>query len=217
MTSHVISINAGKPREVDWHGRPVLTSIWKAAVAGPVIVKRLNLDGDQQSDLTVHGGEKKAVYVYPSEHYGYWRSELPGMDLPWGAFGENFTTAGLLEENILIGARLHIGSADFLVTQPRTPCFKLGIRFGRPEMVRRFLVSRRSGFYLSVLKKGLVGAGDAIEFRASEARGITVSDVVSLYSSDAENQELLRRASELAPLPEAWRDYFRKRLWKPDA
>src|SRR5882724_12583457 len=155
----VLSVNVGSPREVQWQGRPVRTSIWKSPVTGPVIVKTLNLDGDQQADLTVHGGEKKAVYVYPSEHYALWRAELPGVDLPWGAFGENLTTEGLMEDSVHIGDRFRIGSAELVVTQPRMPCFKLGIRFGRPDIVKRFLRSGRTGFYLTVTREGQVEAG----------------------------------------------------------
>jgi MOSC domain-containing protein YiiM len=142
----LLSVNVGMPREVDWHGRFVRTSIFKSPVLGSVRVATLNLEGDKQSDLTVHGGVHKAIYAYPSEHYLLWREELPDLDLPWGAFGENFTTEGLLEEAVHIGDRLRVGSAEFVVTQPRMPCFKLGIRFGRPEIVKRFLQSGRSGF-----------------------------------------------------------------------
>jgi MOSC domain-containing protein YiiM len=213
----LLSVNVGLPREVDWHGKSVRTSIWKNPVEGPVRVGLLNLEGDRQSDLSVHGGPDKAVYAYPSEHYSYWRLELPGMELPWGAFGENLTTQGVLEEKVQIGDRLRIGSAEFIVTQPRMPCFKLGIRFGRPDMVKRFLRSGRSGFYLSVLHEGQVAARSSIDYVAGEQHGVTVSDVVSLYTTDAENQELLRRVSDLPALPEGWRDYFRKRLWEPDA
>ncbi len=131
-------------------------------------------------------------------------------------FGENFTTQGLLEETVQIGDRLRIGSAQFTVTQPRMPCFKLEIRFGRPDMVKRFLRSGRSGFYVSVLREGSVAGGDAIE-RVAGSTGITVRDIVSLYGTDADNQPLLRRVSELDALPKGWRDYFRKRLWQPDA
>lgn len=212
----LISVNVGGPREVDWRGQRVWTSIWKGPAAGKVRARTLNLDGDQQSDLSVHGGVDKAVYVYPSEHYSYWRKEIPGVELPWGAFGENFTTQGLLENEVQIGDRLRIGSAEFVVTQPRMPCFKLGIRFGRADMLKRFLQSGRSGFYLSVAHEGDVAAGDAIEYIGAKS-GVHVSDIVSLYGTDADNQELLRRVSELSALPEAWRDYFRKRLWAPDA
>ena len=212
----LISVNVGRPQDIIAGGKTVRTSIWKNPVQGRVHVSTLNLDGDQQSDLSVHGGVDKAVYLYPSEHYSYWRTQLPDLDLPWGAFGENFTTEGLLEETVHIGDRLRIGSAHFVVTQPRMPCFKLGIRFNRPDIVKRFLQSGRAGFYLAVLAEGEVTAGDSIELLARDENGITVADVISLYRTDATNQELLRRATELASLPKAWRDYFRKRLWNPD-
>jgi MOSC domain-containing protein YiiM len=213
---NVLSINVGLPRDVEWRGQIVQTSIFKEPVEGTVKVRRLNLDGDQQSDLTVHGGAEKAVYVYPSEHYEFWRQELPGFELPWGAFGENFTTTGLDEQSVHIGDRLRIGSAEFVVTQPRMPCYKLGIRFGRADMVKRFLRSGRTGFYLAVTGEGEVAAGDAVSVLARHPDAVTIADVVSLYASDADNQELLRRVSGLAALPEDWRDYFRKRLWQPD-
>jgi MOSC domain-containing protein YiiM len=212
----VASINAGLPREVQWHGKTVLTSIFKAPVSGPVRVRRLNLEGDQQSDLSVHGGADKAAYVYPAEHYPFWRSELPAVALSWGAFGENFTTEGLLEDAIRIGDRLRIGSAEFVVTQPRMPCFKLAIRFDRKDIVKRFLRSGRTGFYLSVSQAGEVSAGDPITLVARDAAAITVADIVGLHTADSANQDLLRRASELPALPDGWRDYFRKRLWNPD-
>ena len=214
---NVVSVNVGLPREVDWRGRKILTSIWKSPVTGSVKVALLNLDGDQQSDLTVHGGVDKAVYVYPSEHYEYWRTELPGFELPWGAFGENLTTTGLFEDQVQIGDRLRIGSAEFVVTQPRMPCFKLGIRFGRADMVKRFMKSERSGFYLAVTREGQVTAGDAIEYLSHDEHGVRVRDIVALYGSDADNQEMLRRVTDLPALPESWRDYFRKRLWEPDS
>ena len=180
-------------------------------------VERENLEGDRQSDLTVHGGPEKAIYVYPSEHYAFWRAELPDMDLGWGAFGENLTSVGLLEPEVMIGDELHIGSAAFRVTQPRMPCFKLGIRFGSDEMVKRFLHSGRTGFYLAVVREGDVGAGDAIDITAHNPAGLSVADVTALYGRDAENQTLLRRAVDSPALPEDWREYFRKRLWEPDA
>jgi MOSC domain-containing protein YiiM len=213
----LLSINVGLPRDVDWRGKTVRTSIFKSPVLGRVRVTRLNVEGDQQSDLSVHGGTEKAVYAYPSEHYAFWREELPGLDLPWGAFGENFTTEGLLEGSVRIGDRLRVGSAEFVVTQPRMPCFKLGIRFGRPGMVKRFQRSGKSGFYLAVLQEGEVAAGDSFELIARDEPGVTVTEVVDLYTADAANQDLLRRVSELPALPEGWREYFRKRLWEPDA
>ena len=213
----VVSINVGLPREVEWRGKTVRTSIFKEPVAGRVRVERLNVEGDRQSDLTVHGGADKAVYAYPAEHYAFWREDLPGMDLPWGAFGENFTTEGLIEDSVRIGDQLRVGSAEFVVTQPRMPCFKLGIRFGRPDMVKRFLHSGRTGFYLAVAREGEVAASDVVSLVARNDHAITVADIVGLYTADATNQDLLRRAAELPALPEGWREYFRKRLWEPDA
>lgn len=183
----LLSVNVGLPRELDWRGHRVRTSIWKSPVEGPVRVHRLNLEGDEQSDLSVHGGAEKAVYAYPSEHYEHWRRELSAMDLPWGAFGENFTTEGLLEDVVKIGDRLRVGSAEFLVTQPRLPCYKLGVRFDRVDMVKRFLKGGRTGFYLAVSREGAVASGDPIEFAGRDDHDVTVAD------------------------------YFRTRLWEPDA
>ena len=209
---NVVSINVGLPRDVQTENDVVLTSIFKAPVAGRVRVGRLNLDGDRQSDLAVHGGIHKAVYVYPAEHYAFWRGELPAAELPWGAFGENLTTAGLREDTTCIGDRFRIGSAEFTVTQPRMPCFKLGIRFGRPDMVKRFLQSGRSGFYLSVSQEGDVAAGDPVTVLSHDDGGLTVADLVALYTAKAPDNDLLRRASELHALPEGWRDHFRNRI-----
>jgi MOSC domain-containing protein YiiM len=171
----VVSVNVGLPRQVEWHGRTITTSIWKAPVAGRVRVGRLNLQGDRQSDRRVHGGRDKAVYAYPSEHYAYWREQLPGAELSWGAFGENLTVAGLLEEQVHVGDRLRAGSAELVVTQPRTPCYKLGLRHDRPELVRCFLESGRSGFYLAVVREGDVAAGDAIERTAGDPLGPSIA------------------------------------------
>jgi MOSC domain-containing protein YiiM len=212
----VVALSVGLPREVEWRGNTVLTSIFKTPADRRLRVSTLNFEGDEQSDLTVHGGVDKAVYAYPSEHYEHWRRELPDADLPWGVFGENLTTEGLLED-VRIGDRFRIGSAEFVVTQPRLPCFKLGIRFGRPDILKRMLQSGRTGFYFSVAREGEVGAADEIEPIARAAEGLTVADVVNLYTVDARNQEMLRRATETTGLPESWRDYFRKRLWDPDA
>src|SRR5438552_14961524 len=183
----LISVNVGLPREIGVSGKTVRTSIWKNPVQGRVYVSTLNLDGDQQSDLSVHGGVDKAVYLYPSEHYSYWRTQLPEVDLPWGAFGENFTTDGILEDQIKIGDRIRVGSAEFMVTQPRMPCYKLGIRFNRRDMVKRFLESKRTGFYLAVLREGEVEEGDAIEFIERQESGVTITEIVCLYSTDSRN------------------------------
>jgi MOSC domain-containing protein YiiM len=211
------AISVGRPKEVEWHGRAGRTSIFKALVTGRVHVGRENIAGDQQSDLTAHGGPDKAVYAYPSEHYVPWRLELPDAELPWGAFGENFTTEGLLEGDVWIGDRYRIGTAEFQVSQPRIPCYKLQVRFGRLDMVKRFEQSGRNGFYLRVEREGDVGAGDAIERIGRDERELTVADVVALYTSDARNQPLLERASDHPSLPASWRDYFRKRLRESNA
>ena len=208
----LISVNVGLPREIAVDGKIVRTSIWKSPIQGRVHVSTLNLDGDQQSDLSVHGGVDKAVYLYPSEHYSYWRNQLPDAELPWGAFGENFTSQDILENQIRIGDRIRIGSADFMVTQPRMPCFKLGIRFNRRDMVKRFFESQRTGLYLSVIREGEVNNGDAIEFIEKQETGVTITDIMNLYSIDSRNQELLRRATEVPALPQSWKDFFRKRL-----
>ena len=213
----LVAVSVGRPREIIWRGKAVRTSIWKSPVTGKVRVRTLNLEGDEQSDLSVHGGADKAVYVYPSEHYTYWREELPGVELPWGAFGENLTSEGLFEAEVQIGDRLRVGTAEFVVTQPRLPCFKLGIRFNRPDLVKEFFRSRRTGFYVSVLREGYVSAGDPIEMTARDDHGVTVADIVELYAHGAENEVLLRRAVEVTALPESWRAHFRERLWEPDA
>ena len=210
----IISVNVGLPRLVLRNGEPVSTGIFKEPVAGRVMVRTLNLDGDRQSDLSVHGGPEKAVYGYPSEHYDFWKRELPDMDLPWAIFGENFTTTGLFETEINIGDKFRVGTAEVMVTQPRMPCYKLGIRFGRVDIIKRFLVSERTGFYLSVLKEGEVGAGDEIELLERNAAGVKVVEVTRLYSSDKDNVDVLRRLIALKELPESWREYLQRRLEK---
>jgi MOSC domain-containing protein YiiM len=208
----ILSVNVGMPRLVMRDGEPVSTGIFKEPVAGRVKLRTLNLDGDRQADLSVHGGPEKAVYLYPSEHYEFWKRELPEMDLPLGMFGENFTTEGLLETETNVGDTFRVGSAEVMVTQPRMPCYKLGIRFGRTDIIKRFLISERSGFYLSVLQEGEVGAGDEFELIAKNAAGVTVVDVTRLFSSDKGNVDLMRRAIATEALPESWREYFVKRL-----
>lgn len=212
----LLSISVGRPRDVAAKGKTVRTSIFKDPVSGRIFVNRTNVAGDEQADLKVHGGPDKAVYAYPAEHYSFWRTELDHPELGWGAFGENLTTEGLTEDRVCIGDHFRVGSVELTVTQPRMPCYKLGIRLGRSDIVKRFLASGRTGFYLSVLREGEIGAGDTIERIARAEHGITVADVTALYGADAKNQELLRRVSELPALPAGWRDYFRKRLWNPD-
>jgi MOSC domain-containing protein YiiM len=210
----IVSVNVGLPREVNWQGKVVTTGIFKEPVEGSIMMRRLNLDGDAQADLTVHGGASKAVYAYPSEHYVYWRTELPGVDLPWGMFGENFTTEGLLEEAVYIGDKFRIGETEVMVTEPRMPCYKLGIKFGRADIIKRFLASRRTGFYFAVLREGMVGAGDAAELVGREQQEINVADITRLYAFEKNDLKSLRRAIEIEALPENWKGYFQHQLEK---
>jgi len=208
----LISLNVGLPRLVLRNGEPVSTGIFKTAVEGRIKLGTLNLAGDRQADLSVHGGPSKAVYGYPSEHYEYWKSELPGLELPWGMFGENFTTEGLFEAELSIGDKFRIGTAQIMVTQPRMPCYKLGLRFGRPDILRKFLQSERSGFYFAVLQEGEVAAGDQFELVEKNSHGVTVSDITRLFARDKENISLMRRALEVEALPDSWRRYFEAQL-----
>ncbi len=204
----VLSVNVGLPREVVWKGKTVTTGIFKEPVEERIAMRTLNLDGDRQADLTVHGGADKAVYAYASEHYVYWKGELPDRELPWGMFGENLTTEGLLEDAVNIGDQFRIGSAKVAVTQPRMPCYKLAVKFGRDDIIRRFLQSGRTGFYFAVLEEGIVEAGDKIELIVRDKNNVAVADISRLYVSEKENVELMRRAVEVEALPESWRGYF---------
>jgi MOSC domain-containing protein YiiM len=213
-SGQLLSINVGRPRIVMRDGEPVSTAIFKTPVTGRVKLQTLNLEGDRQADPSVHGGPTKAVYVYPVEHYDYWRGELPGMELPWGMFGENFTTRGLNESEINIGDTFQVGTSIVMVTEPRMPCYKLGIRFGRADILKRFLASERTGFYLSVKQEGDVAAGDSINLIERAEHSVRVSDITRLYGRDKNNRELLVRATQVAALPESWREYFQRRLDK---
>lgn len=207
----IISLNVGLPRLITYRGQQIETGIYKKPVVGPVWLRRLNLDGDRQADLTVHGGPNKAAYAYPSEHYEFWHKELPGMKLPWGMFGENFTTKDILESELHIGDRLQIGSAIIMARQPRVPCDKLAAKFHRKDIVPRFLSSGRSGFYFSVEQEGTVAAGDSFQFLSREPEGITVAEMNRLFAEDRYNEELLEKAIKTPALPEDWRDYFHRR------
>jgi MOSC domain-containing protein YiiM len=216
----IVSLNVGLPRDVLWHGRTVTTGIYKEPVEGRVRLRTLNLDGDRQADLTVHGGQHKAVYCYPIAHYDYWKKELPGRDLPLAIFGENFTIDGLLENSVHLGDQFLVGSAEVVVTQPRLPCYKLGVRFNSDDMVKRFLASGRSGFYLAVTREGEVGAGDEIQPIAQDPNAVPVSEITRLYIAKRFSHEdvaSLRRALLVAALPASWKDYFRDRLAKANA
>jgi MOSC domain-containing protein YiiM len=201
MSMKVLSVNVGLPREVEW----------KEPVAGPVAVRRDNLDGDRQADLTVHGGPNKAVYGYASEHYPYWRKQFPNMELPWGVFGENLTTEGVSEDSLHIGDVVRVGSAVLRVVQPRQPCYKLQIRFGRDDIIQRFLVSGRSGFYFSIVQEGAVEAGSVIEVVSRDENQVTIADIHRLYLGVVPDPELLQRALRVPVLPEGLRGSLVKR------
>jgi len=220
MEMKVVTVSCGLPREVVWHGMTVSTGIFKRPVDGRVKLRKLNLDGDRQADLTVHGGEAKAAYCYPVEHYDYWRKELAGRTLDPANFGENFTTSGLLEDAVHIGDRFSIGSTEVVVTQPRLPCYKLGIRFESDEMVKRFLASGRTGFYVSVAGEGEVGAGDEIRSVGRDPNGVPVPEITRLYVTkrfDGQDVASVERALKVAALPESWKQYFRERIERTQA
>src|SRR5579863_3214333 len=214
----LLSVSIGLPREVTWRGMTVSTGIFKDPVSGRIPLRRLNLDGDRQADLTVHGGEHKAVYCYPIEHYEFWKRELHGFPLPMGVFGENFTVEGMLEETIHLGDRFAIGSAEVVITQPRLPCYKLGIRFGSVNMVNRFFSSARTGFYLAVVREGEVGAGDEIRLVERDPNAVPLSDIFRLYAKKeyaGADVSIIDRISRVAAVPDDWKEYLRKRIAQP--
>ena len=208
----LISLNVARPRLAVYKGATINSGIFKEPVAGPVQLSTLNLEGDRQADLSVHGGPNKAVYAYPAEHYTYWQNELPGVNLPWGMFGENFTTSGLSENELHVGDRFQIGSATVMVRQPRVPCYKLAAKFQRDDILERFLHSGRSGFYFSVEQEGSVAAGGPFKLLSQDRHGITIAEMNRLFVSEKYNRELLQKALDTASLPEEWHEYFSRRL-----
>ena len=208
----VESVNVGQPREVLWKRRRVLTGLFKEQVSGRVAIRRLNLDGDRQADLRVHGGPDMAVYLYPAEYYAFWHEQYPEMELPWGMFGENLTIWGLRDDSVYIGDRLQVGSAQLVVTQPRMPCYKLALKFGHDDVLKRMLQSGFSGFYCAVLQEGDVAAGDRIRLLHRDQHAVSVLDIVRLHGEGKHDVNLLRRALAVEALPQNWRDYFLERL-----
>ena len=208
----VLSVNIGLPREVIWRSKSIATGIYNEPVTGRVPLRKLNLDGDRQADLRVHGGPEKAVYAYPAEFYELWSHERPELDFGPGVFGENLTTEGLIDDDVSIGDRFRIGTAELVVTQPRLPCFKLGIKMARDEFVTEFLERGLLGFYFAVVKEGEVAAGDPIVELERHPQGFRVTEVARLYARDRDDIEGMRRAAALNALPQGWRDYFRKRV-----
>jgi MOSC domain-containing protein YiiM len=207
----VISVNVGLPRELLIDERSVATGIFKTPVAGLVRVRTLNLDGDRQADLTVHGGADKAVYLYPSEHYAFWQQDL-SQQLGWGALGENLSVSGLTEDAISIGDHLGIGTAVLQVTQPRLPCFKLAAKFQRDDIIKRFLDSRRTGFYARVLEEGELQAGDPIFLLQEEPQRVTIRELTDLYVTKHPRRSRINRALSVDALSAAWREHFSRLL-----
>ena len=205
----LLSVSVGQPRQIVVDDRLVRTSILKLPVTGRIPIRNNNLAGDAQSDLSVHGGRAKAIYANPYEHYAFWREQLPEAELPWGAFGENLTTEGLLEDRVCIGDHLRCGTVELVVTQPRLPCFKLGIRFGRADMVKRFQQSGRSGFYFAIVVEGELRAGDPIELTPAAHARVSVRDVVRAFIEGTDDARLLGTLAGLPALPEGWREHFR--------
>lgn len=207
----LISVNVGLPCEMNWKGKSVTTGIFKRSIEGRVMMRLLNIDGDRQADLTVHGGVDKAIYGYSSEHYAYWQQELPNIELPWGAFGENLTIEGLSESGVNIGDRFRIGTAELMATQPRFPCFKLNLKFDRDDMAKRFLDSRLSGVYFSVVKEGEIGANDTVELVHQDEHNVTIADVVQIYRREAD-EDLVQRAVQVPALASTLRDEFQQQI-----
>jgi len=208
----ILSVNVSLPKEVDFEGQKVTTGIFKKSIDGRIMLRTLNLDGDKQADLTVHGGPDKAVYAYPIEHYEFWRKVYPDMEMPNGMFGENFTIEDLMESEVSVGDSFEIGSSKVIATQPRMPCYKLGVKFGRMDVLKKFLASGRSGIYFKVLEEGEVGAGDPIIQIKKDTIRVGITDIVRLYSSDREDIGMMRRAVKVEALPEGWRDYFLEQI-----
>ena len=208
----IISVNVGRPRLIPWKGQIYSTGIFKDPVAGRVMLRKTNFDGDRQADLSAHGGPDKAAYGYPSEHYAYWRDILGRQDLPWGFFGENLTTEGMLETEISVGDQFRVGSAVVMAKTPRIPCLKLAAKFNRDTMIKDFLHSGYSGFYFSVVEEGEIGAGDQFQFLGGETPTLSIAEVNQLYISPASNLELLERATQVKSMPASWRDYFQAKL-----
>jgi MOSC domain-containing protein YiiM len=207
----ILSLNVGSPRTVNFRGQKVTTGIFKEPIKGRINLRRLNLDGDKQADLTVHGGVDKAVYSYPAEHYDYWKKHLSRIELPWGMFGENFTTEGLLEDQVNIGNEYQIGSATLAVTQPRMPCYKLGIKFGRMDIIKQFMNSKKTGFYFKVLKEGDVEVGDTIDLIKNDKNNVTVLDIMRVANGE-EDIDVMQRAIKIETLAEGWKQEFSDKL-----
>ena len=211
----VVSVNVGLPRIVKFGKETVTTGIFKNPVDKRINLKKLNLEGDRQSDLTVHGGPDKAV-SYPFEYYDFWKKEFPDISFNWGMFGENLTTEGLFESKVNVGDIFQIGSSQIVVTQPRMPCYKLGIKFGRMDVIKKFLESEKSGIYFKVIKEGEIGTNDTIKLIKKDDNNVTIKNIVELVTKeDKENTILMEKAIKVQDLPQGWKQYFLEKLSHP--
>ena len=210
----VISVNVGLPIKINFGKEIVTTAIFKNPIKHRIKLYKLNLEGDKQADLTVHGGIDKAVYSYPSEHYKFWKKEIKDFEYSWGTFGENLTTEGVVEDLVNIGDQFRIGSAKVVATQPRMPCYKLAVRFGRMDIIRRFMASERSGIYFKVVQEGEIGVEDKIELIKSDENKVTIRDIVRLQTNGGRDTEMMNRAIKVKDLPDGWRNYLMEKLTK---
>jgi MOSC domain-containing protein YiiM/ferredoxin-NADP reductase/ferredoxin len=215
--ARLVSVNVGLPRDIEWRGRTVHTAIWKDPVQGRCRVKRLNVEGDGQGDLGGHGGEQRAVFVYQIESYRYWEERLGRSDFTHGQFGENFTIEGLPDDEVCIGDRYRIGTALFEVTQPRTTCYRVGIRMDEPQMAALLTSSGHPGFYLRVLEEGEVGAGDPILLITRGPQRMTVAQVNALLYSSHHPRDQLERVLRIPALSPGWRWSFEALVRSQDA
>mgnify|MGYP001441429264 FL=1 len=204
----VLSINIGTLQEILRNGKKIQTGIFKQPTEGPIEVKQLGLEGDQQANKKLHGGIYKAICVYPSEHYDLWKEELGKPDLSFGDFGENLTTVGLMEGDICLGDRLRIGSVEIVVTQPREPCITLNARLDTKDLSARICKSGRSGFYFSVMKEGIIKNGDSIEYINRDENRVTVSDFNRIINGEPEIADIIFRASKIDALPSRLKSQF---------
>ena len=209
----LVSVNVGLPRIVKFGKETVTTGIFKNPIDTRIYLKKLNLEGDKQADLTVHGGLDKAVYSYPYEYYDFWRKEFPDISLTWGMFGENLTTEGLFESQVNVGDMFQIGSSHLVATQPRMPCYKLGVKFGRMDIIRKFLESEKTGIYFKVIKEGEIGVNDALKLIKKDNNNVTIKNIVELITrDDKENTILMEKAVKVQDLPQGWKNYFLEKL-----
>jgi len=204
----VVSVNVGKPTEIEWMGKTVRTSIFKHPVTGTRKVSFLNIEGDEQSDLQVHGGINKAVYTYDIIYYEHWKTILPREDWQYGMFGENITTVGMTDDEVKIGSIYHVGTAKLQVVQPRFPCFKLNIRFALPGMIDQFIQQQRNGIYFKVVEEGIVQVNDEIKLVVPSPYNVSIADYVNCYYSKGSEKSILKTLLSVPGLPERHRTVF---------